>query len=271
MLILFKSYGDHSNRLFQNVRIETFCIKHNITLINPTFGDLSKYYNNPVNSNHYGISKILSNKIFALILIKLKIFNAITFTNKKNINVLLKNPSKDFYAHDWQYKVDYFTEEYQDLMIEKYSLKEIYYKDNPLYLDLLNINRLKTSIIGIHIRKGDYKTWKDGKYYFEDETYLSFMENMEKEILKKENKKCLFIIFSNVKTSFEESENIQISNNTWYIDHFIMGKCDYLIGPPSTFTMWASYIGKTKYLHMESSSQKIDLKHFKYWTYGEEN
>lgn len=61
-----------------------------------------------------------------------------------------------------------------------------------------------------------------------------------------------------------ENDNIKKSTNEWYIDHFLMSKCDYLIGPPSTFTMWASYIGKVKYYHIENDSGEIRLSDFKY-------
>ena len=84
-------------------------------------------------------------------------------------------------------------------------------------------------------------------------------ENIESTL----NQKCKFIIFSNESSSFDEtSNNIYISQNAWYVDHHLMSQCDYLIGPPSTFTMWASYIGKVKYFHMKDNSGKINLCDF---------
>jgi len=38
--------------------------------------------------------------------------------------------------------------------------------------------------------------------------------------------------------------------------------CDYLIGPPSTFTLWASYVGKVKYFHLKNKSGEIAIDDF---------
>jgi hypothetical protein len=133
------------------------------------------------------------------------------------------------------------------------------------------MNELKendTIIIGVHIRRGDYENWQDGKYYFDDNIYKNYICTLKKEI-KHNNKKCFFIIFSNEDVLINENEYIHISTNEWYIDHFLMSKCDYLIGPPSTFILWASYIGKVKYYHIENDSGEINLNNLalqaKWW------
>lgn len=269
MVILFKSYGDHSNRLLQNLRIEVYCIDNNIEFRNTTFGDLSIYYINPVNSQQIQFSNILQNRIVQFFF---KIFSPINIISlgkeKDSISALSNCLFKNCYVKGWYNfdKNNILIRKYQDLMIKKYTLKKNYYKNNPLFLKMLSLDKSKTILIGVHIRRGDYKKWNNGKYYFKDEQYRTYMRKMKKEINIHINKKCIFIIFSNEKTSFEESDTLWISKNTWYLDHFLMGQCDYLIGPPSTFTVWASYIGKTKYIHIKSSEQKIELKHFTDWT-----
>jgi hypothetical protein len=90
------------------------------------------------------------------------------------------------------------------------------------------------------------------------------MNAIEDEINKIYAQECSFIIFSNEVILIKENENIIISKNKWYVDHFLMGQCDLLIGPPSTFTLWASYIGKVKYFHIENKSGKISIDDFKY-------
>jgi hypothetical protein len=120
----------------------------------------------------------------------------------------------------------------------------------------------KQIVVGVHIRRGDYKYWMEGKYFFNDNVYLTYMWNISKDIEKEYNKKCSFIIFSNTKISINESDNIYKSENKWYIDHYLMSKCDFLIGPPSTFTLWASYIGKVKYFHIRNDSGKVNIDDF---------
>ena len=76
-------------------------------------------------------------------------------------------------------------------------------------------------------------------------------------------KEILFILFSNESISIKENENIVISKESWYFDQWIMTNCDYLIGPPSTFTGWASYIGEVPLLYMESNNVNYSLDDFK--------
>lgn len=42
-----------------------------------------------------------------------------------------------------------------------------------------------------------------------------------------------------------------------------MSQCDYLIGPPSTFTGWASYIGNVPLKYIESKNIDFTLEDFK--------
>lgn len=49
MLIVVKPYGNHSNRLFQNINFESICYEYHINYINPTFRDMSKFYNKTFN------------------------------------------------------------------------------------------------------------------------------------------------------------------------------------------------------------------------------
>ena len=45
-------------------------------------------------------------------------------------------------------------------------------------------------------------------------------------------------------------------------DQWLMSQCDYLVGPPSTFTTWASFMGKVPLLHIMGKDQKVQLCDF---------
>lgn len=81
-------------------------------------------------------------------------------------------------------------------------------------------------------------------------------------------KKVKFIVFSNESHSFKNSESILVSNNTWYLDHHLMSLCQYLIGPPSSFTLWASYLGKIPLYHIKDKKEKILLERLYLVTYN---
>ena len=266
MIILFRSFGNHSNRLFQNLHFEAFCIEYGIEYTNPTFQDMQKYYYSPVDTKGNYKARFYRT-IISNLLRKLGLFNnVITFglQEDKKIEVLKKNIDQDYYVEGWGFRVHGLTAKFQDLFINKYSLKEEYYLNNRLYNKIQDIDRDSTSIIGVHIRRGDYKKHQDGRYYFNDNVYEGLINKMEIEIKESLSKQAIFIIFSDEVTGFSENSKMFISNNEWFIDHLLMSKCDFLIGPPSTFTLWASYIGKNKFFHIQDDSGKIDMNRFSY-------
>lgn len=266
MIVLFNGYGNHSNRLFQNLHFEAFCLENGIQYANPTFADMYEYYVSPVESKKENTAKFLRTRIGRYLIKYGLCKNVISFNNEDDNNaaMLLECSNQDCYVEGWSFRVHSLTAKYQDLFVEKYSLKDKYFINNSLYQKLTNIHRETTAIIGVHIRRDDYKSWMDGKYFFKDEVYKAYMLNLETKISKEYDKKCVFIVFSNESTACEDNTNTHVSNNDWYIDHLLMSKCDFLIGPPSTFTLWASYIGKTRFFHIKDGSGSIEIDKFKY-------
>ena len=261
-------YGNYSNRLFQNLHFEAFCKEYGIEYINPSFSDIYDLYKSPCNLVK-GLKYIKKYELKIKIIKKLKIYKFIKIFDTENDNYrdsLLSNPSSfkhNIYVGGWCFRVQDLTEKYQDYFIEKYTLKEKYYLNNK-FINLINkTKRSNKIVVGVHIRRGDYKDWQNGKYYFNDTVYEKYIYTL-KELFSEIKNECIFIIFSNENLLLEENEYIYKSTNEWYIDHLLMSRCDYLIGPPSTFTLWASYIGKVKYFHIENDSMNINLNDFKY-------
>ncbi|MFT7343626.1 MAG: hypothetical protein ACI9XP_000200 [Lentimonas sp.] len=270
MVILYFKYGDHSNRLFQNLHFEAFCLENNINYINPSFANMQAYYKDPCrlkDSNRFSLSiqpavlnflKRLSNKF--------KVFpNIIHFDNENtsNAQVLLKAKTSNIYAGGWYFRNSNLLKKYQDHFTKKYSLKEDYYSDIELLKTIIDKKNNGIIVVGVHIRRGDYKTWMSGKYHFEDSVFLDNMRQLQGEI-NQQQKETFFIIFSNEQIKIHENENVAVSKNEWFIDHHLMSCCNYLIGPPSTFTLWASYIGKVPYYQIPNKDAKISLNSFKY-------
>ena len=94
-------------------------------------------------------------------------------------------------------------------------------------------------IIGLHIRWGDYR----GTDRFFDLSEYKERMNQVREIFSP--KKVLFLVFSHDKIpedSLPENSVVCSSENA-VADMYALAECDYIVGPPSTFSMWASYYG----------------------------
>ncbi len=280
-LIVIKPNGNHSNRLLQNLHFEIFCKEHNIEYHNPTLCDMAYYYKEPCNSKSTFLLSVLQidllgplfhhsrivKKLFSVawILSRFNVLKMIRFDRLEEEpnceNILLKVFEKKniIYTAGWKFRLPKLAEKYRLDISQQYSLKESYYTSNP------TVNRIDTlksqgyTLIGVHIRRGDYKKWKGGIYYFDDDVYKKYMVSISEQLNQRGKEKNMFVLFSNGKLSFKQSDNILISNESWYIDHHIMSNCDYLIGPPSTFTLWASYIGNVKLFHIYDSNEKLDI------------
>lgn len=122
----------------------------------------------------------------------------------------------------------------------------------------------KTVIVGVHIRRGDYATWHNGRFLFSHEEYYSFMKQIEAIF---STKKVVFFISSNEpipNKKFADQQIIYHNNGTAILDLHTLSLCDYIIGPYSTFSRWAAFIGEKQICFLEKNNQTITQQSFAY-------
>jgi Glycosyl transferase family 11 len=118
-------------------------------------------------------------------------------------------------------------------------------------------------IIGIMIRQGDYQQWEDGKYYFTTEQYINWI-NQINEILQHQGK-IGFVIASDTKQELSTFNNPSIHCTTGiaggqghYIESLVqLSLCDAVVSPPSSFSMWATFLGNIPFVPLNTSEQVI--------------
>lgn len=117
--------------------------------------------------------------------------------------------------------------------------------------------------LGVHIRRGDYARWMDGKYFFDDAVYANYIKafmDMNK------GKDIAVYISTNDATVSEEKfrelcgiENIFKLNGNPAEDLCMLSLCDDVIGPPSTFSLVA-VMYRDEPLHWMFSKDSASLK-----------
>ncbi len=154
------------------------------------------------------------------------------------------------------------------LQITKRELQQIFRpKDDITQKAERLIKKMKDSadiIIGIHIRRGDYATWNDGRFYFSLDEYHSFMIQLKEQF---EDKQVAFFISSNEMFSldiFKECKCFRFTNepSAAILDLYTLSICDYIVGPISSYSRWASFIGEVPLLFLENHKQIIEIGHF---------
>ena len=110
-------------------------------------------------------------------------------------------------------------------------------------------------VVGVHIRRGDYKEWNNGKFYYSIEEYYQFMKRIEELF---DDKKVSFFISSNEKLSKDMFIDIQCNFYPKGVsvihDLHTLSLCDCIIGPYSTFSRWASFIGEKPICYLTSKN-----------------
>ena len=271
MVLLYKRFGDKSNRLLQNMHFEAYCKDNDIEYHNLEFYDMEDFYGIkdkysfkkipkiflPNLNTRYGIIENISKVACKLNIKNFLIFDYMNIEDRNNIALydkqILENKDKTIFMSGWEFRVPELAYKYRNYFKEKYTPK--LEKSSYIYKKFKNYD-IK---VGVHIRRGDYRGWNNGKYYYEDEVYNDKIERFS-NLFK--DKKILFILFSNEEITLKPKRDYIISKCDWYEDHYLLSLCDYIIGAPSTFTIWASFIGDVPLMHILDRDDKVDLNSF---------
>lgn len=112
-------------------------------------------------------------------------------------------------------------------------------------------------IIGVHIRHGDYQTWRNGRYYYTLEEFHQMMLQLQS-------------LYPNQRVSFFISSNADFDVNIFkgchcfrfgkepsgdILDLYTLSLCDRIIGPWSTYSRWASFIGEVPLCFIKNREQ----------------
>ncbi|MBR2359143.1 MAG: hypothetical protein IKJ42_07915 [Bacteroidaceae bacterium] len=122
-----------------------------------------------------------------------------------------------------------------------------------------------TVTVGVHIRGGDYRTYLKGRYFYEPEVYRKYMVQIN-ELLEPTNKQVRFLICTNETFDpviFKGLNILYQQGNDILVDLYGLSCCDYLMGPPSTFSQWASFYGKVPLKLLYSPNETFSLQDFK--------
>ncbi|EMI15734.1 hypothetical protein RMSM_07346 [Rhodopirellula maiorica SM1] len=114
-------------------------------------------------------------------------------------------------------------------------------------------------VIGIHIRQGDYRTFLGGRYYYEVRDYVATMREVQAQLAPR---RVTFLVCTNVP--YDQSDfaglNVQFGPGVPVQDMYALAETDMIIGPPSTFTMWASFYGGAPLAMMKRCDAKIEVE-----------
>jgi hypothetical protein len=282
MLIISAKSGQLGNRLFLFSHFIVFAIENNYQVFNPAFEEYGEYFISTVKDFlcRYPPSKFLISGNqwlrqkyyqFNTNLADSGIFNTISIQRNKpfnwstsDIKQKLKPHSLNFFK-GWLFRDGWFIEEIPKLRQHGDEIRH-YFRPLPKYQQNVDslISKLRTQadiLIGVHIRQGDYQTHQNGRYFYTIEQYIQVMKNVQ-ELFG--NQKIKFLICSNQQQNQDYLQNFSYScgNNQIIEDMYSLAECDYIIGPPSSYSMWASFYGQKPLYMIRDVNKKLSIENF---------
>lgn len=126
------------------------------------------------------------------------------------------------------------------------------------------LNEYSDAIVGVLMRQTDYREWNDGRYFFSSKKYAEILKRFKAEYSKI---KLSFFIATDEKQNNEIFEDLESMIRVGYPleNMYTLSKCDYLIGPPSSYIGWSALYGKKPLFTITSPNdlprfEKLDRK-----------
>lgn len=97
-------------------------------------------------------------------------------------------------------------------------------------------------LVGVHVRRRDYAEWCGGRFFFGARDYRRVIDQVASLF---PGKRVRYLVTSDDlgEASLLEGDDVTVCRGSAIEDLFSLAACDYLVGPPSTFTYWASFYG----------------------------
>lgn len=241
--VIFDGHGQMCNRLWQYADQVAWAMKHGGKVVcllwDPSLDDFPALRDNPYIRFPFYVKTREGGKWAALYR---RALNKLVLS--KSAQRLLESPffrkrgfilgreiifAHDYYPEVWAQEKDLFTP--SDSIVENIDAHFSRFRNDDT-----------SSIVGVHIRKGDYRRYLDGQLFYEDEEYAGFMQQVT-QLLGQDTR---FLLVSNEKINREHFlpfRLLDIATTTAAEDMYALSRCDYLMGPYSTFSGWASLYG----------------------------
>ena len=159
-------------------------------------------------------------------------------------------------VHGWQYRDKTNFARHSDLLRRFFRPIEVHRRAVAGVLD-----RCRAGIdvlVGVHIRRGDYAGWCGGAFLYNNATYVRAMREMR--ALFPDDARVRFLLFSNEPIPAEDFAEFDTGRSTDHPleDLYAMAGCDYIIGPLSTYSMWASFYGRVPLCHLHGPDHPVE-------------
>ena len=290
IVILQTSGNELANQLWNYASIYAYTLERGYTLENPSFFEYGKYFTMPAPNplfkaaffnpftNYTARKSAPRRKIWR----KLYFWYAHTVlwffgnhciaykdadnkpyylppTTKKSPGRLgeLEKKERDIYFDSWLFRNPVGLEKYRKEIREYFQPREDI--DSFVASQIKDLRTRYQTIIGVHIRQGDYEIWRVGAYFIAQQRVREIIEEYLSVFGKNKDQIC-FVVTSDgpVDKKYFSGLNTVVSKGNAVTDLFLLASLDIIIGSNSTFGAFASYYGNIPFVVMQKGPMDWD-------------
>lgn len=262
-IIVAHSPGQMGNILVQLAHITAFCIEHQIELYAPTISDLGEVFSRsygslakiyPLHTEAFDrkstqLDKLLrkSRKLLIGQRTTARSYGTLLGTinlagNKHTID--LESPEFASFVRrnrftllsGWRFRAPNLVLKHRSIIKQVFKFKSEYYEAANKILAPHGINGSSGSVVGVHVRLKDYR---NTNYYYPVHSYIEIMQSAQSVL-----NASLFVVCSDeeIQDYIPTPLKCIFPKSTAIIDLLCLSHCDFIVGPPSTFSGWAAFI-----------------------------
>jgi hypothetical protein len=269
MIIISDRPGQLGNLLFLYAQFISFGKEFKIKIVNPAFHPYKNYFVGTVgvsfsgNRFFYGFCFLLTKTLHRL-KIKNRFVSTVVLSNNEQL-VLTESPAFNSiicFVQGWLFRSNDLFKKYKKEIKSFFEPTE-FYKNQIEGFFIRNFGNPQSIVIGIHVRLGDYKTFENGIYYYPIDKYMALVEELS--VLFAEQNPS-FLVCSNEKLKIDKTVikdlKITFAPGHELLDLYCLAKCNFIAGPPSTYSMWASFYGDVPLLTVRPNQTNIAKNDF---------
>lgn len=183
--------------------------------------------------------------------------------------LVFDNTLSDLFTDKASYVItDYMFNDVTALVTYREKIKQqLVFSDNYVQAVQQQISDWRSEyalLVGVHIRRGDFKHFAGGKYYFGDSKYKDAMSRFT-EICGRDKKEVLFLLCSDeyINNAAFQGLEYNADRRSTEQDFLILRSCDYIIATRSIFSTMANYLGDNQIYQLDAQGSRLELSDFR--------
>ena len=123
---------------------------------------------------------------------------------------------------------------------------------------LAELRRRHRVLVGVHLRRGDYRLWHNGRFLFSANRYATWLREV-RDLWPEAG----FVLVSDEPISREVFVGLPLYEVPpgvepgWFLDWVALTGCDCIIGPPSTYSATAAFVGEGRLWPVGDAAQAM--------------